>query len=102
VNLLDGPSTIGLIPREYRDARVQHLKDGIDFCNDSGFSGVLAHFGFIPENPKDLLYLEFISVMKEIAGYALKHGKDIYFETGQELLLPSFEPLKILVHRIYL
>jgi L-ribulose-5-phosphate 3-epimerase len=83
-NLTEGPSTIGLIPREYRDARIQHLKDGIDFCINSGFSGVLAHFGFIPENPKDVLYLEFIPIMKEIAEYALKRKKDIYFETGQE------------------
>jgi L-ribulose-5-phosphate 3-epimerase len=83
-NLTEGPSTIGLIPREFREARIQHLKDGIDFCKDTRFSGVLAHFGFIPENPKDVLYLEFIPVMKEIAEYALKRGKDIYFETGQE------------------
>jgi|WetSurMetagenome_2_1015567.scaffolds.fasta_scaffold140076_2 L-ribulose-5-phosphate 3-epimerase len=83
-NLSEGPSTIGLIPHENRDARIQHLKDGIDFCHGSGFSGVLAHFGFIPENPKDVLYLEFIPIMKEIADYALKRGKDIYFETGQE------------------
>jgi sugar phosphate isomerase/epimerase len=83
-NLTEGPSTVGLIPREFREARIQHLKEGIDFCNGSGFSGVLAHFGFIPENPKDVLYLEFIPIMKEIAEYALKRGKDICFETGQE------------------
>ena len=29
-------------------------------------------------------YKEFIQVMKELAGYALKQGVDIYFETGQE------------------
>jgi L-ribulose-5-phosphate 3-epimerase len=83
-NLTEGPSTIGLIPREYRDARIQRLKDGIDFCKVSGFSGVLAHFGFIPENPKDVLYLEFINIMKDIAAYAQSQERDIYFETGQE------------------
>jgi len=83
-NLTEGPSTIGLIPREFRDARIQRLKDGIDFCQVSGFSGVLAHFGFIPENPKDVLYVEFIDIMKDIADYALNRRKDIYFETGQE------------------
>jgi len=83
-NLLEGPSTVGLIPREYREERIRHLKEGIDFCNISGFSGVLAHFGFIPENPKDMLYVEFIGIMKDISDYALKQGKDIYFETGQE------------------
>lgn len=83
-NLIEGPSTIGLIPREFRDLRIRHLKDGIDFCRETGFSGVLAHFGFIPENPKEVLYVEFIEIMKDIAEYALKRGKDIYFETGQE------------------
>jgi sugar phosphate isomerase/epimerase len=83
-NLTEGPSTVGLIPREFREARIQRLKDGIDFCQVSGFSGVLAHFGFIPENPKDILYEEFIDIMKDIADYALNRGKDIYFETGQE------------------
>ncbi len=83
-NLTEGPSTIGLIPREFREARIQRLKDGIDFCKVSGFSGVLAHFGFIPENPKDILYTEFIGIMKDIAEYAMMREKDIYFETGQE------------------
>jgi L-ribulose-5-phosphate 3-epimerase len=83
-NLTEGPSTIGLIPREYRESRIQRLREGIDFCTVSGFSGVLAHFGFIPENPKEILYLEFIDIMKSIAAYALSRGKDIYFETGQE------------------
>jgi L-ribulose-5-phosphate 3-epimerase len=83
-NLSEGPATVGLIPREFREARIKHLRDGIDFCNGSGFSGVLAHFGFIPEDPKDILYLEFIDIMKDIAEYALKQNKHIYFETGQE------------------
>jgi sugar phosphate isomerase/epimerase len=83
-NLVDGPSTIGLIPREYRNERIQHLKDGIDFCKVSGFPAVLAHFGFIPSDPKDVLYLEFIDIMKGLSEYAIKSGIDIYFETGQE------------------
>ena len=83
-NPMEGPSTIGLVPREYRKERVQHLKDGIDFCKLAGFPGVFAHFGFIPENPKDILYLEFIDIMKDVAAYASKRGIYIYFETGQE------------------
>jgi len=83
-NSSEGPSTIGLVPRKYRTERIQHLKDGIDFCKEAGFPAVLAHFGFIPANPKDELYLEFIDLMKGVAQYALKAGIDIYFETGQE------------------
>jgi L-ribulose-5-phosphate 3-epimerase len=83
-NLLEGPSTIGLVPRENRAARTERLKQGIDFCKAAGIPAVHAHFGFIPEDPKDILYAEFIEKMKLIGEYALKHGIDIYFETGQE------------------
>jgi sugar phosphate isomerase/epimerase len=80
----DGPSTIGLVPRAYRAARVERLKQGIDFCKAAGIPAVHAHFGFIPEDPKDVLYAEFITTMKGIGNYALQRGIDVYFETGQE------------------
>lgn len=83
-NFSEGPSTIGLVPREHRTERVERLKQGIDFCKETGIPAVHAHFGFIPENPKDILYIEFVEVMKGIGEYALKRGIDIYFETGQE------------------
>ena len=83
-NLVEGPSTIGLVPREMRAERVKRLHEGIDFCKAAGIPSVHAHFGFIPEDPKDTLYLEFVDVMKPIGEYALKQGIDILFETGQE------------------
>jgi L-ribulose-5-phosphate 3-epimerase len=83
-NLTEGPSTIGLVPRENREARIERLKQGTDFCKAAGIPAVHAHFGFIPEDPKDILYIEFIKTMKPIGEYALKQGIDVYFETGQE------------------
>jgi sugar phosphate isomerase/epimerase len=83
-NLRDGPSTIGLVPRENRPARVERLHQGIDFCAAAGIPAVHAHFGFIPENPLDSLYAEFIETMKRVGEYARKQGVDVYFETGQE------------------
>ena len=83
-NFTQGPATIGLIPREFREARIKRLHEGIDFCKDVGIPAVHAHFGFIPENPKDSLYIEFIKIMKKLGAYALSKGIDIYFETGQE------------------
>jgi sugar phosphate isomerase/epimerase len=83
-NFMEGPSTIGLIPRAYRAARIERLKKGIDFCEQAGIPAVHAHFGFIPENPMDTLYIEFVALMKDLGEYALKRNIDIYFETGQE------------------
>ena len=80
----EGPSTIGLVPRENRAARVERLKNGMNFCKAAGIPAIQTHFGFIPENPKDVLYGEFIETMKPLGEYALKNGIDIYFETGQE------------------
>jgi L-ribulose-5-phosphate 3-epimerase len=80
----EGPSTIGLVPRENRAARVERLKNGMNFCKEVGIPAIQTHFGFIPENPKDVLYGEFVETMKPLGEYALKNGVDIYFETGQE------------------
>jgi L-ribulose-5-phosphate 3-epimerase len=83
-NFTEGPSTIGLVPRENRAARVERLRQGIDFCRSAGIPAVHAHFGFIPEDPADVLFKEFIETMKPIAEYAGNKGINIYFETGQE------------------
>lgn len=83
-NFTEGPSTIGLVPRENRQSRVERLKQGIDFCKAVGIPAVNAHFGFIPEDPEEILYKEFIGTMKQLGEYALSKGINIYFETGQE------------------
>jgi sugar phosphate isomerase/epimerase len=83
-DFIDGPSTIGLVPREMRSARVDRLKQGIDFCKESGVPAVHAHFGFIPEDPKNILYKEFIDTMKVVGEFAMSRGIEIHFETGQE------------------
>jgi L-ribulose-5-phosphate 3-epimerase len=83
-NFTEGPSTIGLVPRENRAVRVERLRQGVNFCKAVGIPAVFAHFGFIPENPRDVLYTEFVDTMKSLGEYALKQGIDLYFETGQE------------------
>jgi sugar phosphate isomerase/epimerase len=83
-NFYEGPKTIGFVPREMRAERTAHLKQGIEFCRDADIPAVCAHFGFIPEDPNDVLYGEFITVVKDIAGYAKDRGISVYFETGQE------------------
>lgn len=83
-NFYEGPSTIGLIPRGRRAERIERLKQGTDFCARAGIPAVHTHFGFIPEDPNDSLYQEFIQIMQDLASYAKDRGIDVYFETGQE------------------
>ncbi len=83
-NFYEGPITIGLVPRARRAERIERLRQGTDFCVRAGIPAVHAHFGFIPEDPNDVLYHEFVELMKGVARYARERGIDVYFETGQE------------------
>jgi L-ribulose-5-phosphate 3-epimerase len=80
----DGPLTIGLVPREMREARIAHIKKASDFAKQCGIDAVQTHCGFIPENPNDPVYKEAITAMREVAGYCKRNGQNFRYETGQE------------------
>jgi len=79
-----GPQTIGLVPRETRDARIAHIKNASDFAKRCGIPAVQTHCGFIPENPNDLVYKETVNAMREVAAYCKRNGQNFRYETGQE------------------
>ena len=83
-DFLDGPSTIGLVPRESRAARIDALKQTSDFAKMLGIPRVQTHCGFIPENPRDPLYDEAVHAIREVAQYCASNGQDFLMETGQE------------------
>jgi L-ribulose-5-phosphate 3-epimerase len=83
-NFREGPSTIGLVPVEGREAKLQTYRDMIDFCVEAGIPAMHSHFGFIPEDMASPQYKDFIEVMKGLANYAKSRGIMIYLETGQE------------------
>src|SRR2546421_7019796 len=64
-----GPLTIGLVPRETREARIAHIKKASDFAKQCGIAAVQTHCGFIPENPNDPVYKETVTAMRDVAGY---------------------------------
>jgi len=80
----EGPLTIGLVPRETRDARIAHIKRASDFAKRCGIDAVQTHCGFIPENPNDTAYKETVTAMREVAGYCKRNGQNFRYETGQE------------------
>jgi sugar phosphate isomerase/epimerase len=80
----EGPLTIGLVPRETREARIAHIKKASDFAKQCGITAVQTHCGFIPENPNDPLYKETVTAIRDVAGYCKRNGQNLRYETGQE------------------
>lgn len=83
-NFSDGPSTIGLVPLRTRRMRLKVLKKASDFAQEVGVESITTHLGFIPENPKDPLYISLIGVLKKVAKFCEENGQSFWFETGQE------------------
>ena len=83
-DLLDGPYTLGLVPREYREMRIRVLKEAGDFASKIGLPAVITHLGFIPENPKDPVFRNIVEAVEDIALHLKTMGIEFWFETGQE------------------
>lgn len=83
-DFLDGPSTIGLVPRATRTARMDALKQTSDFAKLLGIPRVQTHCGFIPEDPRNPLYDEVVLAIREVAKHCAGNGQDFLMETGQE------------------
>jgi len=83
-DFVEGPATLGLVPREYRAARTAALKRAGEFAKDAGLPAIVTHLGFIPENPKDPVFDETVAVVRDIALFLKGLKVDFWFETGQE------------------
>ncbi|HEX4066736.1 MAG TPA: sugar phosphate isomerase/epimerase family protein [Acidobacteriaceae bacterium] len=79
-----GPSTIGLVPRATRTARMDALRQTSDFAALLGIGQVQTHCGFLPEDPADPLYEEAVLAIREVAQHCAGHGQIFLMETGQE------------------
>jgi L-ribulose-5-phosphate 3-epimerase len=83
-DFLRGPSTIGLVPRATRQARMDALKQTSDFVKRLRIDRVQTHCGFIPEDPADPLYEEAVLAIREVAQHCAGNGQLFLMETGQE------------------
>lgn len=83
-NFIEGPTTIGLVPPQYRADRVEALKAAAAFARSIDVPSITTHVGFIPENPSDPLYHEVVEALKEVADACQNEGREFWFETGQE------------------
>lgn len=83
-NFYAGQTTLGLVPREYREVRIKNLCAGSDFAKKMGVTDVVTHMGFIPENPYDSEFEPFCDAVRVVALHCQKNGQYLLFETGQE------------------
>jgi sugar phosphate isomerase/epimerase len=79
-----GPLTVGLVPKQWRQARIDALKRASDFARQLGIPAIHTHCGFIPENPNDPLYAEVVSAIHQVVGYCRTNRQTFLYETGQE------------------
>ncbi len=83
-NFYQGPMTLGLVPSEFRYARMKNLCDGADFAKKLGITDVVTHMGFIPENPNDPTFPALCAAIQYVANHLKNNGQYLLFETGQE------------------
>ncbi|MBO7296925.1 MAG: sugar phosphate isomerase/epimerase, partial [Clostridia bacterium] len=83
-NFTEGPLTLGLVPKAYRQTRTAQLLAGSDFARKLGVGQIATHVGFIPEDPNDGQYGEIVSAVRTVALRCAENGQYFLFETGQE------------------
>ena len=79
-----GPATIGLVPREYRQKRIDALREASDFAHALGITQVQTHCGFMPEDPGDPLWPETVDAIRTVCEHCKQNGQYFLMETGQE------------------
>lgn len=97
-NFVEGPSTIGVVPRAYRQARIDALKQTSDFAKMLGVDRIQTHCGFIPEDPHDALYPETVAAIKELTLHCAGNGQSFLMETGQETPTTMLRMIKDVNH----
>lgn len=83
-NFTEGPVTIGLVPAEYREQRLQELMLASDFAEACGVNKVITHVGFIPEDPNHPDFSGLVDALRRLCEYLKAKGQYFLFETGQE------------------
>jgi sugar phosphate isomerase/epimerase len=76
--------TVGFIPPQTRDERVQRTLEVSDFAARLGVPSIACHVGFVPEDRSHPDYVGVRNVVRRICDHAAKNGQTFALETGQE------------------
>lgn len=80
-------SSLGLVPDEYRQTRLQELRRGADFAYALGVSTVVTHTGYLPDDPNHPARIAIRQGLYELCSTLAARGQRFAFETGEELPL---------------
>lgn len=80
-------SSLGLVPKQYREKRLQDLKNGAAFAYKLGVKNIITHTGFIPDDPDAEARIGVVNALKELCSELMSRGQSFAFETGEELPL---------------
>ncbi len=83
-NFTAGPQTLGIVPVEYRLARIELLCKYAEFAKKIGCTDIASHLGFIPENPNTAEYISFMHGLRYLLSKFKALGINLLCETGQE------------------
>lgn len=76
--------TVGLVPDETRQSRLNEMKEISDFAKMIGCDVIALHLGFVPHDSNDPDYAEIVNVTRDLCDYARDNGQALHLETGQE------------------
>lgn len=77
-------ATVGLVPDNTRQERVQLIDTISRFAQQLGVNRVADHIGFIPENPNDPRYKMIVDTVQGVCDLLATRGQNFALETGQE------------------
>jgi len=80
----EGPTTLGIVPEQYREKRIGEIKAEAAFARLLGVTDVITHAGFLPEDPNSPQFTPVAEAIADIAKELKTYGQYFLFETGQE------------------
>ncbi len=80
----EGPTTLGIVPEQYREKRIAEIKEEAAFARFLGVTDVITHAGFLPEDPNNPQFVPIKEAIADIAEELRAYGQYFLFETGQE------------------
>ncbi len=76
--------TVGLVPAETRQSRLDEMFQIADFAKWLGCNTVALHLGFIPHDPSAEGYSEIVDVTRQLCDHCAANKQYLHLETGQE------------------